>query len=272
MKPTKSIFIAFMLNLCFAVFEFIGGAVTGSVAIMSDALHDMGDATGIGISYLLERKSSLPPDEAHPLGYARYSVLGSAFLNLVLLLGSASVIYKAVLRIINPFTVHHGGMIIFAVLGVIINSLAALFTHRGKSLNQKAVSLHMLEDVLGWIVVLAGAIAIKFTNLAIIDPLMSIGTAIFIMIHSVGNLREATDIFLEKAPSDINLRELSEKLLTVPEIKEIRRIQIWTTDGKVHCAALHIATSEDSTGAKQKIRKLLSDYGIRNITVETDII
>lgn len=149
MKTEKNILIAFILNLAFSLFEFVGGLFTGSVAIISDAVHDLGDAASIGISYFLEKKSKKQPDEEYTYGYARYSVIGSVITTLILLFGSALVIYNAASRIISPAEINYDGMIIFAVVGVCVNLGAALFTHGGDSLNQKAVNLHMLEDVLG---------------------------------------------------------------------------------------------------------------------------
>lgn len=149
MKTERNIFIAFLLNLSFSVFEFIGGIITGSVAIMSDAVHDIGDAASIGISFFLEKKSKGKPDEKYTYGYARYSVVGGLITTLILLLGSVMVIYNAVNRIIEPTEIDYTGMIIFAVVGVCVNFCAAIFTREGGSLNQKAVNLHMLEDVLG---------------------------------------------------------------------------------------------------------------------------
>ena len=185
MKTEKNILIAFILNLAFSVFEFIGGIFTGSVAIISDAVHDIGDAASIGVAFFLERKSKKQPDEKYTYGYARYSVLGSALTSLILLLGSATVIYNAVRRIVTPTEINYSGMIIFAIVGVCVNLGAALLTRHGDSLNQRSVNLHMLEDVLGWIVVLVGAVVMSFTDLYIIDPLMSIGVAIFILINAL---------------------------------------------------------------------------------------
>ena len=145
MKSEKNIFIAFILNLAFSVFEFIGGIFTGSVAIVSDAIHDFGDAAGIGISYFLEKKSKKQPDEKHTYGYARYSVIGSLITTFILLFGSVTVIYNAINRLINPSEIDYNGMIIFAVVGVCVNFCAAYFTRDGDSLNQKAVNLHMLD-------------------------------------------------------------------------------------------------------------------------------
>ena len=142
----KNIFIAFFLNLFFAVFEFIGGVFTGSTAIISDAVHDMGDAASIGISLMLENKAQKQPDEKYSYGYLRFSVLGGLLTTLVLLVGSAAVIYNAVKRIINPVPINYSGMIIFAVIGTAVNFAAAYFTKDGASVNQRAVNLHMLED------------------------------------------------------------------------------------------------------------------------------
>ena len=143
MKSEKNIFIAFVLNLSFAIFEFIGGIFTGSVAIMSDAVHDIGDATSIGFSYFLERKSKRQPDNIYTYGYARYSVLGGVVTTFILLFGSAAVIVNAIKRIINPAEINYDGMIIFGIIGVAVNFLAAYFTHGAGSVNQQAVKLHM---------------------------------------------------------------------------------------------------------------------------------
>ena len=154
MKTEKNIFIAFILNLAFSVFEFIGGAISGSVAIMSDAIHDLGDATSIGISYFLEKKSKKKPDDNYTYGYIRYSVIGSIITTAILIVGSIFVILESIKRIINPIQIDYSKMILLAIVGVVVNFIAAYVTKEGDSLNQKSVNLHMLEDVLGWVVVL----------------------------------------------------------------------------------------------------------------------
>ena len=185
MKSEKNILIAFVLNLVFSIFEFVGGAITGSVAIVSDAVHDIGDALSIGVSYFLEKKSKKQPDEIYTYGYKRFSVMGSLITTVVLLFGSIAVIYNSVIRIFNPVEIDYGGMIVFAIIGVIVNFIAAWFTKEGDSLNQKAVNLHMAEDVLGWVVVLIGAIVMQFTDFVIIDSIMSVVVAIFILINAL---------------------------------------------------------------------------------------
>ena len=171
---------------------------TNSISILSDSIHDLGDAISIGISYFMEKKSKKCADNKYTYGYIRYSVLGGVITTTILLVGSILVIIGAVKRIINPVEVNYSGMIVFAIIGVILNFIAAYVTREGDSINQKAVNLHMLEDVLGWVIVLIGAIVMNFTDIRIIDPIMCIGVAIFILINSLKNLKKVLDIFLEK--------------------------------------------------------------------------
>ncbi len=272
--PTSAarILTAFLLNLLFAVFELIGGILTGSVAILSDSLHDLGDAAGIGCSYLLERKSRKQPDATHTYGYARYSVLGGLITTVILLAGSCIVIYNAILRLLNPAPIDYGGMLIFAVVGVAVNLAAALFTRRGDSLNQRAVNLHLLEDVLGWVVVLVGAVVMRFTDWVFLDPLMSIGVAVFILIHAVGNLKEILDLFLEKTPDGISVEELTTHLTALAGVVSIHHVHIRSLDGSRHYATLHAVAEGDPAAVKAAIRGELAEHGITHATIETETV
>ena len=270
MKTERNILIAFILNLSFSIFEIIGGFFTGSVAIVSDAIHDIGDAMSIGIAFFLEKKSKKQPDEKYTYGYARYSVIGSVITTLILLVGSLIVVYNAVLRIINPTPIHYNGMIIFAIVGVVVNLGAAFVTREGNSINQKAVNLHMLEDVLTWIIVLVGAVVMKFTDFYLIDPLMSIGVSIFIFISAFKNLKEAVDLFLEKTPHDVDIHELTEHICEIDGVIGVHHIHIWSMDGQSNYATMHVVTNADSHEIKEKIREELKEHGINHVTLELE--
>ena len=270
MKTEKNILIAFILNLSFSIFEFIGGIFTGSVAILSDAVHDIGDAVSIGISYFLEKKSKKKPDDIYTYGYTRYSVIGSVITTLILLFGSLAVIYNAINRIIEPTEINYNGMILFAVVGVCVNFCAALFTREGDSLNQKAVNLHMLEDVLGWLVVLIGAVVMRFTDFAIIDPILSVIVAVFIFINAIKNLKESVNLFLEKTPRNIDLKELREHLNSIDGVLDIHHIHIWSMDGQNNFATMYVVTKSDSHKIKEKIREELLEHGIGHATLELE--
>lgn len=270
MKTQKNILFAFLLNLFFSLFEFAGGIFTGSVAIVSDAVHDIADAATIGISYFLEKKSTCQPDETYTYGYARYSVLGGALTALILLIGSALVVYNALLRLIDPAPIHYDGMILFAVIGVVVNLCAALITRRGESLNQKAVSLHMLEDVLGWAVVLVGGIIMKFTEISVLDPILSIAVAVFITIHAAEHLKQALSLFLEKAPEGIDVQHISKHLRAVAGVIDVHHVHIWSMDGHANYATMHIVTNGEPALIKQAVRHELKNHGIGHATLELE--
>lgn len=270
-KTEKNILIAFILNITFSIFELVGGIFTNSIAIISDAVHDCGDAISIGLSYFLEKKSLKKPDNSYTYGYVRYSILGAFITTTILFVGSIFVIYHAFMRLINPVPINYNGMLIFAIFGVVINFLAAYFTKDGDSLNQKSVNLHMLEDVLGWIVVLIGSIIIKFTELAIIDSIMSIGVAIFILIHSFKNFKAILDLFLEKIPQNISIEEVKKQLLKNKNIKDIHHIHIWSIDGVNNYATMHIVSDcNDICKLKGNIRQELMKYHIGHVTIEVE--
>ena len=270
MKSEKNILIAFLLNLAFSLFELVGGFFTNSVAIMSDALHDIGDAASIGISYFLEKKSKRQPDDIYTYGYARYSVMGSVITVLILLVGSVLVVLNAVNRIFNPQEIHYNGMILLAVIGVIVNFLAAFFTRHGDSLNQKAVNLHMLEDVLGWAVVLVGAIVMRFTDLKLIDPILSIAVAVYIFIHAFSHLREVLDLFLIKIPKSVDLEEIKHHLTEIDGVVGVHHIHIWSLDGNQNYATMHIVTNGDPLTVKKAVKEELQEHGIVHATLELE--
>lgn len=270
MKTEKNILIAFILNLGFSIFEFIGGAITNSIAIMSDSIHDMGDAMSIGISYFLEKKSKKKPDDKYTYGYVRYSVIGSTITTIILILGSLFVIYNAIKRIINPVDINYNGMITFAVVGVVVNFLAAYFTKDGHSLNQKSVNLHMLEDVLGWAVVLIGAIIMRFTDIRIIDPILSILVALFIFKNAVSNFKSILDLFLEKTPNGISISELKEHLLKIEGIKNVHHVHIWSIDGYNNYATMHIVVNGDTKKIKKLVKEELKEHDISHTTIEIE--
>lgn len=270
MKTEKNILIAFLLNLSFSVFEFIGGAITGSVAIISDSIHDIGDAAGIGFSYFMERKSKRQPDDTYTFGYARYSVLGSVITTLILLLGSLMVIYNAIQRILTPVEINYDGMILFAVVGVVLNLLAAYMTKEGDSMNQKAVNLHMLEDVFGWVVVLIGAVVMRFTDISILDPVLSIGVALFILFHVYNNIKEILHLFLVKIPDGLSVEELREHVAEIEGVIDLHHIHIWSLDGRNHYATMHIVTDADVSVIKKQVREELAEHGISHVTLELE--
>ena len=271
MKTEKNILIAFLLNISFSIIEFIGGIFTNSVAIFSDSIHDLGDALSIGISYFLEKKSKKKADNNYTYGYIRYSVLGGVITTTILLVGSVLVIIGAIKRLFNPVNINYSGMIVFGIIGVVLNFIAAYVTKEGDSINQKSVNLHMLEDVLGWIIVLIGAVVMNFTDIKVLDSIMSILVATFILYNSLKNLKSVLDLFLEKTPKNINIEELKKHLLNIDDVEDIHHIHVWSIDGYKILATMHIVTkSEDIASVKKKIREELLEHNICHAILETE--
>src|SRR5690554_4219615 len=196
----KNIGFAFLLNLLFSIIEFVGGIITNSIAIMSDAVHDLGDAVSLGVSWGLEKYSKKSPDKKYTYGYARFSLLAAFINSIVLIIGSAFILYSAIPRLFNPEEVNPSGMIVFAILGIIINGAAVIAVSRGESLNEKTVSWHLLEDVLGWVVVLITSVVLVFVYIPILDAILSILITLYIIYKVFINLRAVFKVFLEAAP------------------------------------------------------------------------
>lgn len=270
MKGERKILVAFVLNLLFSAFELVGGILIGSVAILSDALHDLGDAASIGISWLLERKSRKGPDRINTFGYGRYSVLGGLLTTVVLLSGSVVVVVGAVRRFFHPVTIHYDGMILFAVVGVSVNFLAAWLTREGASINQKAVNLHMLEDVLGWVVVLVGAVIMRFTDFWFLDPILSVAVAVYIFWNALAQMREIGALFLMQTPSNISVEEISHHLMKVEGVEDIHHLHIWSLDGCSHSATMHVVATGEPHAVKTAIRETLREHGIGHATLELE--
>ncbi len=271
MKTERNILVAFLLNVSFSIFEFFGGIFTGSVAILSDAVHDFGDSLSIGISFFLEKKSKKKPNKKYTYGYLRYSILGALITTIILIVGSLLVIVEAIKRFYHPIDINYNGMIIFAIFGVIVNSIAGYVTKDGDSLNQRSVNLHMLEDVLGWIIVLIGSIIMRFTNISIIDSIMSIGVSLFILVHALKNLGEVLDLFLVKSPNNIDIDKLKEHIEDIDGVKDIHHIHVWSMDNINNYATLHVVVDDkDIPKIKKKVREEFLEFNINHVTIEIE--
>ena len=270
MKTEKNILIAFILNLSFSIMEIFMGMITKSYAIISDSVHDICDAISILISYFLEKISKRKPDNKYTFGYLRYSVLGGLITTVILLVSSVIVIYHSIFRIINPVNIEYSKMIIFAIFGLIVNFIAAHITHGNDSINQRSVNLHMLEDVLGWAVVLVGAIIMKFTNLNILDPIMSIIISIYIFIHASRNFLVILNLFLESTPKSIDINSLKDSLLTINGVIDVHHIHVWSMDGVSNYLTMHVVNDNSNMNIKKDIRKMLHKNNIEHVTIELE--
>lgn len=269
-NSTKNIRTAFFLNLAFAFVELIGGIITNSVAILSDAVHDFGDSISLAIAWALQKKSNKAKDDKYSYGYKRFSLLSSVILSGILLVGSILILVEAIGRLFNPQEVNAQGMLWLAILGIIVNGLAALSVKRGKTLNERAVFLHIMEDVLGWIGVLVISIVMIFANLPILDPILSISITIWVLYNVYKNLKATFNILLQAFPKNVDVKKLTKEIEAIDNVISIHDLHIWTQDGNSHVMTLHIVAEKNYETIKLKVREMAKAYNIDHVTIELE--
>jgi len=272
-EDVKNIKVAFFLNLFFTLFEIAGGFFTNSMAILSDAVHDLGDCLSLGMAWYFQKISRKRSDNSFSYGYKRFSLLGAIINSIVLTVGSIFILTEAIPRIFHPEKTQAAGMFFLAIVGVLVNGLAFFRLKKGSSLNEKVVSLHFLEDVLGWVAILVGAIIMYFFNVPLIDPVLSVGIAMFILFNVYKNIRQTLHIILQGIPVDIDVAELTEQLQQFKGIENVHDLHVWSVDGNYNVLTIHIVMVnsldiQEITELKVKIRNSLKLKGIQHATIE----
>ena len=272
----SSIRSAFFLNVFFTIIEFAGGLFSNSIAIMADALHDLGDSLSLGLAWYFEKFSKKERDQKFTYGYKRFSLLAALVNSVILVIGSFVILWETIPRLMEPEDVNTVAMMVLAVLGIFFNGLAILKLRGGVSLNQKTVFYHLLEDVLGWVAVLAGSIIMHFTGWSYLDPVLSIGITLYILYNVIKNLLQGFRLFLQGTPKEIHLDELLEQITDLSEVIDVHDVHLWSLDGDYHVLTLHIITKghlseKMSIDLKKKVRSLARKNGIRHTTLEFEI-
>lgn len=273
-----NILFAFVVNLFFSVVELIGGLYTGSVAILSDSLHDFGDACSLGVAWYLERLSKKGRDAYFSYGYKRFSLLGSLLISVILLVGSIFVVSESVGRLLEPQEPRAGGMLLLAIFGLIVNGYAAWRMSGGTSLNERSMRLHLMEDVLGWVAVLVVSIVMYFfPSWYFLDPLLSLGISAWILYNVYFNLRDNFRILLQGVPVDVDQEAFEAAVTALPAVLSLHDLHIWTLNGEQHVASLHIVydcqhitSPAELAELKQSIRTLAKEYRLEHLTIELD--
>ncbi len=272
----KNIKIAFFLNLVFSVIEIVGGLLTNSIAILSDALHDLGDSFTLGISWYFARIAKKQRTKSYSYGFQRYSVLGAIVSAIVLISGSIFIVIEAVPRLINPVNPDTQGMILLAIGGLAVNSIAAYRLSKGKTINEKVVFTHLVEDVLGWAATLVGAIVMHFTFFPILDPILSLLISLYILFNVIKNLRESFRIILQGTPSNINIEKIHSEVLNIPSVNKVLDCHAWTMDGDFNVLSMHLLVDKQLSlteleKIKSEAKARLEDQEIHHATIEFEI-
>ena len=269
---SSNIKVAFFLNLGFSVIEIIGGIFTNSIAIISDALHDLGDSFSLALAWYFQKLSAKNGNPKFSYGYKRFSLLGALINSIVLLVGSGFVIYSAVGRLMEPQEAHARGMFLLAVLGILFNGAAILKLKKGDSLNERAVALHLLEDVLGWVAVLIASIVMMFVDVPILDPLLSLLIACYILFNIYRNLKDTFRIILQGTPDNIDESTVKARMLSVNGVSSVHDLHLWTMDGQYNIMTVHVVVElgADTPRLKKTLKNILKEAGIHHPTIEME--
>ena len=272
MKAKYTVWVAFFLNLSYAIVEFIAGGIFGSSAVLADSVHDLGDAIAIGISAFLETISNREEDSHYTLGYKRFSLLGAMVTAVILMTGSVLVILENIAKIFHPQPVNDEGILWLGILAITINVLASLVIRKGQTKNESILSLHFLEDTLGWVAVILMAIVLRFTDWYILDPLLSLAISFFILSKALPRFWSTLKIFLDAVPEGVDIQKIKTDLAELDHVASINQLNLWTMDGLEKNAIVHICLKEmeHMETCKESIRIFLKDCGFQNITIEVD--
>ena len=272
MSSKRAVWLSFFLNLSYAIVEFIAGGVFGSSAVLADSVHDLGDAVAIGVSAVLETISNREEDSQYTLGYKRFSLLGALITAVILMTGSVFVILENTTKLFNPQPVNDEGILWLGIIAVTINVLASLVVRKGKTKNESILSLHFLEDTLGWVAVILMAIILRFTDWYILDPLLSLVISFFILSKAIPRFWWTLKIFLDAVPEGVETGDLEKDLGALINVKSVNQLSIWSMDGLENNAIIHLCLEDwdQMMETKNQVRQLLEERGVQNITIEVD--
>lgn len=271
----RNIRVAFFLNLIFTVAEFAGGLLFSSLAITADALHDLGDSFSLGLAWSFERLSGRRPTALFSYGYRRFSLVAAFANGVVLLVGGTLILWSAVPRLLSPVRPDAPGMLLFAIVGILVNGAAAVRLRRGHTLNEQVVAWHLVEDLLGWAAILFVSLVLMVWDLPVLDPAVSILITLVVLVNVVRNLRRTVVIFLQGVPPSLSLQAVGDQLGRLPGVTGVHDLHLWSLDGEHHILTAHVLIPEGSTGEeamaiKCRVRDAATALGIQHATLEME--
>ncbi len=270
----KSLMVVFGTNLLFSIIEFVAGILFNSTAIFSDAVHDLGDAVSTGTALVLEKKSMKHADGTYTFGQRRFSLLGALITGLILIIGSGIALFRAIPRFFAPEPVEATGMLWLAVVAIGLNLVSAVALLGRKSRSERMLQLHMLEDVLGWVAILIISVILQFKPWYFLDPLVSVGISLYILHEAIPQTIGTIRILMESVPEDVDVNEISDKLLQIQGVHGLTHLHLWSMDGQDNNFAVTLFTADPSVQEQDRIktavRQILVPYHVTCSTIEVN--
>lgn len=244
-ETTKGLLIAFFMNFSFVIIEIVTGVLSGSITLLSDAVHDFGDSTSIVIALIFNKFSKKEKCDRHPFGHKRFNLLGALITSLILILGSIGVLYFAIIRLFNPVTINSTIMIYIAIFGVVVNGIPVLKLSQSKDVLSRSIMLHLLEDFLGYIGVLVSGTLIALTGIYQIDSITSIIISGFILFNASKNLILIFNQILITTPTSVDADEVKAKVEEITNIT-IESLYVWEYDTDYNILNITTTTNFDT--------------------------
>jgi cobalt-zinc-cadmium efflux system protein len=272
----RNLAITVILNGIITISQFVGGIISGSLALISDAIHNLSDVISVILAYAAYRIGLRPQTQKSTFGYKRAEIL-AAFINaLALIAVSAYLLVEAGKRFLNPKEVDYIWMLSLGILGFIANGLSVLILHDNKeeNLNIRAAYLHLIGDALTSLAVIAGAVCIWLFKVYWIDPLVTVIISVYIFVHTFKILNESVGILMQFAPAEVDQQKVILVLQELPEINSVHHVHLWQLDDDQIYFEAHLVLTEnhpvsDTYGITEKAKHLLnSRFGISHTTFQ----
>ncbi len=270
--------LALVLNIVITVAQIIGGIISGSLALLSDALHNFSDVSALAISYIAQKISSKRATRFGTFGYKRAEIIAALFNSSVLVGIGVYLIYESVMRLYNPQPVTASWVIALGMLGVVVNggSIWLLEAEAKGNMNIRAAYLHLLGDTLTSVAVVVGGTAMYFWHIYWVDPLISILIALYLIYASISLIRESTGVLMEFAPGHIDIDKIAEEVGKIPDIDNIHQIHLWRLGDKDIFLEAHLDFSRNITLKKatrriEEVEKMLKErFGITHVVLQPE--
>ncbi len=274
----KKLLASVWLNLTITVVQFIGGLLSNSLALLSDALHNLGDGIALLIAWIANKVSRRPSSDKKTFGYQRIEILAALLNGLALVAISIFLFSEAWKRFQNPEEINSGLMLIVATIGLAANiiSVLLLHSHRRENINVRAAYLHLIGDTLSSVAVIIGGILMYFYGLYWIDPLVTVIIGLYIIKESITIIKETVDILMQATPENIDLHEVKKALCQIEGVYNIHHVHIWQlNDREIHFEShmdlekdMKISETDSIRAQAEKI--LIRQFGIDHVTMQLE--
>ena len=273
----RGILLALAITLIMMIAEIIGGLLSNSLALLSDAGHMFTDALALTLSFFALKFASMPATEKKTYGFYRLEILSALLNGIMLIVISLYILYEAYQRILHPAVVEGKLMLIVAVIGLVVNILGALFLvkHHATSLNIRGAFLHIIGDAASSVGVIIGGIIIYYTGWFLIDPLLSIMIAVGIILGTLGLVTESVNILLESVPAHISVETVVQEIENIKGVQEAYHVHVWTITSGVYALSAHVVIDDQlGSGSRElldAIRTMLEQrFNILHSTIQLE--